>query len=99
MNFSATFLLHSLSKISTATGMSNLMRPKRSALTLVQRQTAASRSTRPSMRLQQVAFSFSPIRTFAKFSTFAHARNFKASLGQVLFDFGGLTFGVVDGDG
>ncbi|KAF9670750.1 hypothetical protein SADUNF_Sadunf13G0101200 [Salix dunnii] len=39
--------------ISTATGMSNLMRPKRSALTLVQRQTAASRSTRPSMRLQK----------------------------------------------
>ena len=37
------------------------------------------------MRLQHLAFSFSPTKIFNKFSTFAHACNFKVSLGQVPF--------------
>lgn len=49
----------------------------------MQRQTAASRSTRPSMRLQHLAFSFSPTKIFNKFNTFAHACSFKVSLGQL----------------
>ena len=65
------------------TGMSRLM-PKTLALMAVQRQTAASRSTRPSMRLQQGVVGGLPILSFNKFNRFAHAPSFRASFGHLV---------------
>lgn len=57
----------------------------------VQRQTAASRSTRPSMRLQQGVFGGVPTTTCTKsFNKSAHTPNFRVSLGQLGFAGGGF---------
>ncbi|KAL6280081.1 hypothetical protein ACE6H2_016962 [Prunus campanulata] len=57
--------------------------PKTLALIAVQRHTAASRSTRPSMRLQQGNFGGPTTRCTKPFNTSAHAPNFNVSLGHV----------------
>lgn len=58
--------------------------PRTFALIAVQRQTAASRSTSPSMRVQQGSLGGVPIVTLRRpLSKSAQMPSFKASLGQV----------------
>ena len=66
----------------------------------VQRQTAASRSARPPMRLQQGVLGGVPTtRCIKSFNKLAHTPNLRASLGQVGLVDGGFMGGVglVDG--
>ncbi|KAK9052315.1 hypothetical protein SSX86_028944 [Deinandra increscens subsp. villosa] len=58
--------------------------PKTLALMAVQRQTAASRSASPPMRLQHSVFGWLPrTRLRRPLSTLAHAPNLSVSIGQV----------------
>lgn len=82
-----------MSKVSEI-GMFRLI-PRILALMAVQRQTAASRSTRPSSREQQgVPSGGEPITVPSKapWSTLAHTPSFRASLGQLIFI--GFVFGI-----
>lgn len=67
------------------TGTFRLM-PRTLALMAVQRHTAASRSTRPSMRLQQGNFGGPTTRCTKPFNTSAHAPNFKVSFGHTALE-------------
>ncbi|TYH98892.1 hypothetical protein ES332_A11G029200v1 [Gossypium tomentosum] len=72
--------------------------PKMLALIAVQRQTAASRSTRPSRREQHGITGGEPMTGLAKPSTLAHTPNLRASLGHLPCEDGvgvglGLGFG------
>ncbi|KAG8476822.1 hypothetical protein CXB51_030031 [Gossypium anomalum] len=88
--------------------MSRLM-PKMLALIAVQRQTAASRSTRPSRREQHGITGGEPMTGLTKPSTLAHTPNLRASLGHLPFEGGvgvlglgfgfGLWLGLVGGHG
>ncbi|CAI0413456.1 unnamed protein product [Linum tenue] len=62
-------------------GMLRLI-PKMLALIAVQRQSAASRSTSPSSRLQQGFTGGAPTVTLTKLSTWAHTPSFRVSLGH-----------------
>lgn len=57
--------------------------PSRLALMAVQRHAAASRSTRPSRRVQHGFVGGLPMITCTKPSKLAHTRSLRASLGQV----------------
>ncbi|KAK8478573.1 hypothetical protein V6N13_070473 [Hibiscus sabdariffa] len=82
------------------------LRPKTLALSAVQRQAAASRSTRPWRSEQHGITGDEPTTTLTKLSTFAHTPNLRASLGHlpradgvgvgVGFGFG-FGFGLVEG--
>lgn len=63
-------------------GRVRLMRPKRLALMVVQRQTAASRSARPLRRGQQGSFGGVPTLRLSKFRRFKQTPSFRVSLGQ-----------------
>lgn len=66
------------------------------ALIAVQRQTAASRSAKPWMRLQQGVFGGVPTTRCTKpLSKLAHTPSFRVSLGQVGLDVGGFGLGFV----
>ena len=56
--------------------------PRTLALMAAQRHTAASRSTRPEMRLQHGVAGGDPIVTFPEFSKSAHTPNLRTSIGQ-----------------
>ena len=76
--------------------------PKILALMAVQRQTAASRSARPPMRVQHGVFGGVPTTRWTRsLSKLAHTPNLRVSFGQVAFGgcegVGGLGFG--DGGG
>ena len=57
--------------------------PRMLALSAVQRQTAASRSTRPSMRLQHGLTGGAPNVTFNKLSALTQTPSFTVSFGHV----------------
>ncbi|KAG9141169.1 hypothetical protein Leryth_001656 [Lithospermum erythrorhizon] len=64
--------------------------PKTLALMAVQRQTAASRSARPPMRVQHGLFAGVPTTRFNKsFNKLAHTPSFNASIGHVVCPEGG----------
>jgi len=63
-----------------STGTLRLM-PRMLALMAVQRQTAASRSTRPSSSGQHWSF-FGGMLSFSRFSTLAHTSSFRALIGH-----------------
>jgi len=63
-----------------STGTLRLM-PRMLALMAVQRQTAASRSTRPSSSGQHWSF-FGGMLSFSRFSTLAHTSSFSAFIGH-----------------
>ncbi|KAL5728181.1 hypothetical protein ACHQM5_001294 [Ranunculus cassubicifolius] len=67
------------------------------ALRAVQRHTAASRSARPWIRVQQGATGGEPTITLTNPSTFAHTPSLSVSLGQTPFE--GLGVGVGFGCG
>ncbi|KAK8474753.1 hypothetical protein V6N11_008837 [Hibiscus sabdariffa] len=72
------------------------------ALMAVQRQTAASRSTRPWRREQHGCTGGEPTVALTKFSTLAHTPNLRASLGHLPRADGdgvgfGLGLGLVEG--
>ncbi|BAT75864.1 hypothetical protein VIGAN_01379400, partial [Vigna angularis var. angularis] len=72
--------------------------PKTLALRAVQRQTAASRSARPRMRLQHGVFGGFPSCTPIKPNTSAHTPNLRVSSGQLpYFVEGGFGTGVCGG--
>ena len=82
--------------------------PRTLALIAVQRQTAASRSTRPWMRLQQGVFGGVPTTRCTKsFNKLAHTPSLRVSLGQVAgllvgrlgCECCGVCFGVFNGGG
>ena len=84
------------------------MMPRTLALIAVQRQTAASRSTRPWMRLQQGVFGGVPTTRCTKsFNKLAHTPSLRVSLGQVAgllvgrlgCECCGVCFGVFNGGG
>lgn len=64
--------------------------PRMLALNAVQRQTAASRSTKPSMRLQQGLTGGAPNVTFTKLSALTQTPSFKASFGHVSISMAGV---------
>ncbi|GAV71790.1 hypothetical protein CFOL_v3_15279, partial [Cephalotus follicularis] len=70
---------------SKETGIFRLM-PKMLALMAVQRQTAASRSARPEIRVQQGVEAEDPTTMFTKPNKFAHTPSFSVSIGQVGLD-------------
>ncbi|KAL5714300.1 hypothetical protein ACHQM5_016281 [Ranunculus cassubicifolius] len=64
--------------------------PRILALIAVHRQTAASRSTKPSMRLQQGVLAGVPTtRCTRSFNKLAQTPSFRVSLGQEALGFGG----------
>ncbi|KAL4354457.1 hypothetical protein GQ457_06G033140 [Hibiscus cannabinus] len=72
--------------------------PSMLALMAVQRQTAASRSTRPWRREQHGCTGGEPTVALTKFSTLAHTPNLRASLGHLpRADGEGVGFGLVEG--
>nr|DAD18548.1 TPA_asm: hypothetical protein HUJ06_020011 [Nelumbo nucifera] len=76
--------------------------PKMLALMAVQRQTAASRSARPSMRVQQGYFGGVPMTRCTKsFNRLAQTPSFSVSLGQLGYTggFGGFGVGFFGGGG
>ncbi|CAN6921454.1 unnamed protein product, partial [Brassica oleracea] len=89
------FLLHTLRSKLRLMGRLRLM-PRTLALRAVQRQTAASRSTKPFMRLQQGVTGGVPrVTSFNKFRALTQTPSFKVSLlGQVP-----VVVGVVGGLG
>ncbi|KAA3475848.1 transmembrane protein [Gossypium australe] len=91
-----TFFEQTLRSKLRETGMLRLM-PKTLALIAVQRQTAASRSTRPSRREQHGITGGEPMTGLTKPSTLAHTPNLRASLGHLPCEDGvlGLGFGFV----
>uniref|UniRef100_A0A251RR95 Uncharacterized protein n=1 Tax=Helianthus annuus TaxID=4232 RepID=A0A251RR95_HELAN len=87
-----TCLLQTFRSKLSDTGTFRLI-PRMLALIAVQRQMAASRSTRPSRRLQHGLTGGSPTTRLSKLpSTLAHTPNLRASLGQAPMDVG---FGFV----
>lgn len=85
-----TFLPQQFKSRLRETGTFSLM-PKTLALMAVQRQTAASRSARPSMRVQQGVFGGVPTTTWTKsFNKSAQTPNLRVSLGQTAFPGGGF---------
>ncbi|CAF2149183.1 unnamed protein product, partial [Brassica napus] len=87
------FLLHTLRSKLRLMGRLMLM-PRTLALRAVQRQTAASRSTKPFMRLQHGVTGgvprAGPVTSFNKFRALTQTPSFKVSLGQVPVVVGGL---------
>ncbi|MBA0831184.1 hypothetical protein Goarm_015666 [Gossypium armourianum] len=77
-----TFLEQTLRSKLREIGMLRLM-PKMLALIAVQRQAAASRSTRPLRREQHGITGGEPTVTLTKLSTLAHTPNLRASLGHL----------------
>ncbi|MBA0703212.1 hypothetical protein Goari_000088 [Gossypium aridum] len=77
-----TFLEQTLRSKLREIGMLRLM-PKMLALIAVQRQAAASRSTRPLRREQHGITGGEPTVTLTKLSTLAHIPNLRASLGHL----------------
>ncbi|KAL4364162.1 hypothetical protein GQ457_04G037360 [Hibiscus cannabinus] len=74
--------------------------PKMLALSAVQRQAAASRSTRPWRREQHGITGGEPTTTLTKLSTLAHTPSLRASLGHLPRADGvgvGVGFGLVEG--
>lgn len=68
--------------------------PRILALMAVQRQTTASKSTKPSSNAQHLLDSGVPTTTFTKPSTSAQTPSFSVSLGQEGYVVGGVTIGV-----
>lgn len=73
-----------------STGTLSLI-PKTLALIAVQRQTAASRSTKPSINEQHGTTGGLPTLALIKPSTSAHTPSLSALIGQVVPEEGGLT--------
>ena len=82
--------MHTLRSKLRLMGRLRLM-PRTLALRAVQRQTAASRSTKPFMRLQHGVTGGVPrVTSFNKFRALTQTPSFKVSLGQVPVVVGGL---------